>query len=287
MAVSKTKSISEEQPTGLTFLADKVVKLTRDIGTLVKSEQNKEQKYAYVSIDGYYELVAHRAAEMDLSWKTRLIEHKHIGNETSRSGNVSPLFLFVFAFDLYDSVGNEYLDFAILPVAQVLRGPQGTGSALSYADKLFMRTTFKVATKEGDGDEEKPAGNVGKPEVRSALDFGSPPKVEPEAPEAQQVKAGPAPAEEEARPAEQAQSTSEVKAANKVAMPSTQDWENVSKVFQMGIGTQETYKDLLGFWRDNAHVLDEMKKTAPAVYEELVKKFQEAGTARKAKEGIQ
>lgn len=124
------------------------------IKPLDKDDKNQHQGYKYTSIDTYYHEIPKVAAANGLWWNITEVEQP-VQIEVSvqkRGGEVaqSHAFLYRFRCSLYYGerpvVSNDY---TILHPAQ---GPQTTGSAMSYAEKLFMRTTFKVPTGEFDAD---------------------------------------------------------------------------------------------------------------------------------------
>jgi hypothetical protein len=118
-----------------------------EIGQLDKSEFNPHGKYRFVSIDAYYEKVATVAAAHGLTWIARVTNVAPFGDKGIR---------FEYRFDLLHRSGAVVNGFFEHPIIHPLQGAQTAGSALSYADKLFMRHAFKVRTGEGDADETSP-----------------------------------------------------------------------------------------------------------------------------------
>lgn len=141
-----------EQPADLMLAA--IQSTIRDVGHLAKTDENKYAKYNYVSIDDYYDKVARTALDHGLSW---IISEEKID---AREGYV----IFTYTFDIYhraqvadDGADSHVLDAVTFSVVHPIQGPQTAGSAASYAEKLFMRTVFKVRTGEPDADAVNPA----------------------------------------------------------------------------------------------------------------------------------
>lgn len=111
---------------------------------LEKTERNNHANYSYASIDDFYEIVAKTAAKKGLNWVGREIAHE-IKGETAAV---------TFSFRLYFKDGSVIDDFFQITIYHPLRGPQMSGSVASYADKVFMRQTYKVQTGEPDADHD-------------------------------------------------------------------------------------------------------------------------------------
>lgn len=135
---------------------DKIIRVSQSIGSLDKSERNPHAKYNYVPIDDFYKEVARKANAIGLSWAVREVDCVTAGSTPTRNGN-QPVFRFYYEFDMFDNEGNSVPSFSKLSILHPLQGPQTSGSAMSYAEKLMMRTTFKVVTGEKDADAVDPA----------------------------------------------------------------------------------------------------------------------------------
>lgn len=115
---------------------------------LIHDANNPHQKYNYASIDKYYEVVVPVCVTFGLTWRAR-----ETGWEL-RQVNDKQLVILKLSFDVF--VGDAAcMDYMKITVPGPLVGPQTTGQLYSYADKVFMRVAFGVATGEADGDSIK------------------------------------------------------------------------------------------------------------------------------------
>jgi len=109
---------------------------------LVKNMSNEFAKFKYVPIDGYYAAIPPLALKHGLFWRCRETE---VGGE-------GKTFKFQYSFDLIHEGGATVEGYDIVTIYHPAQGAQSSGSARSYADKLFMRTAFKCVTGEKDSE---------------------------------------------------------------------------------------------------------------------------------------
>jgi hypothetical protein len=109
---------------------------------LVKDMSNEFAKFKYVPIDSYYAAIPPLALKHGLFWRCRETE---VGGE-------GKTFKFQYAFDLIHEGGATVEGYDIVTIYHPAQGAQSSGSARSYADKLFMRTAFKCVTGEKDSE---------------------------------------------------------------------------------------------------------------------------------------
>jgi hypothetical protein len=109
---------------------------------LVKDMQNEFAKFKYVPIDSYYAAIPPLALKHGLFWRCKEIE---VGGE-------GKTFKFQYSFDLIHEGGATVEGYDIVTIYHPAQGAQSSGSARSYADKLFMRTAFKCVTGERDSE---------------------------------------------------------------------------------------------------------------------------------------
>jgi hypothetical protein len=109
---------------------------------LVKDMSNEFAKFKYVPIDSYYAAIPPLALQHGLFWRCRETE---VGGE-------GKTFKFQYAFDLIHEGGATVEGYDIVTIYHPAQGAQSSGSARSYADKLFMRTAFKCVTGEKDSE---------------------------------------------------------------------------------------------------------------------------------------
>jgi len=133
-----------------TKLAKSIVALALEIEPLKKESRNDDAKFNFVSIDEYYAKVAHFAMSKGIYWTLSELDSEPHGEYVYTTYNI----------ELYDTEHNlSDENFCVLSVAHPFQGAQTSGSSLSYAEKAFMRTAFKIVTGEPDGDHfAKPKG---------------------------------------------------------------------------------------------------------------------------------
>ncbi len=126
-------------------------------GTLSKDSFNPHGRYNYVPIDTYYEKIVPLACEAGLIWRCRETGWEMFSVTTDKGDR--QYIRGTYHFDLYaDDAGVS--DYMKITVVSALTGPQTAGQMFSYADKVFMRVTFSVATGESDGDDLAPADAI-------------------------------------------------------------------------------------------------------------------------------
>ena len=135
-AVKEKKSNSQ--------IVQAIIKTSLEIGKLAKAEQNKFDKYNFVSIDKFLEATGPALAKNGLIIQMEEDDCQRI----ERGGK--PWLQFVFEFTVMHASG-ESLPASRRTVHDPLPGPQSTGSAKSYALKQFMRGLFQITT--GDKDD--------------------------------------------------------------------------------------------------------------------------------------
>lgn len=124
-------------------LAKSMLALAQLIEPLKKESRNDDAKFNFVSIDEYYAKVAHFAMSKGIYWTLSELHSEPQGEYVYTTYNI----------ELYDTEHNlSDENFCVLSVAHPFQGAQTSGSSLSYAEKAFMRTAFKIVTGEPDGD---------------------------------------------------------------------------------------------------------------------------------------
>ena len=109
---------------------------------LVKDMSNEFAKFKYVPIDSYYAAIPPLALKHGLFWRCR-------ETEVNAEGKT---FKFCYSFDLFHESGATVEGYVVVTIFHPAQGAQSSGSARSYADKLFMRTAFKCVTGEKDSE---------------------------------------------------------------------------------------------------------------------------------------
>ena len=118
------------------IITEAIINASSKMPTLGKHERNAYGKYDFVSIDQYYEKIPAIVAEAGLFWRVREEAFQIAGDKI----------IYTFAFDLFHKDGTILPSYGRITVIHPIQGAQTAGSALSYAEKIFMRTTFKIVT---------------------------------------------------------------------------------------------------------------------------------------------
>lgn len=136
-------------------LAKKIAEVSGLIPSLKKGTRNNEAGFSYVSIDDYYDQVASILRDNGLIWT--ITEN---GCEFVKLDEWYAKFTYLFnLFDIDDTSGVDIDGCTVLSrwpseisLIHPLQDAQTTGSAMSYAEKIYLRTMFKVVTGEADAD---------------------------------------------------------------------------------------------------------------------------------------
>lgn len=126
-----------------TKLAKSIVALALEIEPLKKESRNDDAKFNFVSIDEYYAKVARLAMQRGIYWTLSELHSEPHGEYVHTLYNIE-------LYDVEHNLADE--SFCTLSVQHPFQGAQTSGSSLSYAEKAFMRTAFKIVTGEPDGD---------------------------------------------------------------------------------------------------------------------------------------
>lgn len=133
-----------------TEIIDAIHSLRSKMKRMGHDADNAHASYGYVSIDKYYEHVAKMITAEGLVWRVR--EHNYeivIGTTGKANAKVT------YKYDLYKG-SSSMEDYTQVTILLPITGAQTTGSAVSYAEKVFMRTLGCVPTGEEDADAHAP-----------------------------------------------------------------------------------------------------------------------------------
>lgn len=109
--------------------------------SLAADDRNQEGGWSFVSIDKYYDTAARALRREGLTWSVTATNLQQIG----------PVWVWTLLFTLRADDGQEQF-VSVIPVTHEYDGPQTTGKAFSYGEKIFMRTLLKAVTGEPDAD---------------------------------------------------------------------------------------------------------------------------------------
>lgn len=151
---------SGNHPTMPPEIAKSVVSVMKQVKQLGVDENNKFGGYKYVSVDKFFDSIGRLMAEADifvlLHETSSEVAQKEAVDDRGHTKKSNWLTCGYDVF-LYHSSGAEYG-----PIHRTIQvaatGPQSYGSAMSYAEKYFLRSLFKVPTGEQDADAEPQQG---------------------------------------------------------------------------------------------------------------------------------
>ena len=141
-------------------IAKAVIAVKKQIKALGKDQENKFARFKYVSVDKFYEVVGPMMAEAGLFTIVDEVSCAVEKRETqSDQGQIKASIWLTAQYDLtlFHESGAGYgpIHRAITVAAT---GPQAFGSGMSYVEKYFLRSLFKIPTGEEDADAESQDG---------------------------------------------------------------------------------------------------------------------------------
>jgi len=245
-------------------IAAAMIKITQSVPQMGKADRNQFAKYNYVSIDKYYETVAKLAAANGIGWQAYEIENKVLP-DVGKDGALS----ISYVFDLYHESGDIVTAFAAFTVIHPIQGAQTAGSALSYAEKLFMRSAFKVVTGEDDADATNPEDL--RRTTKAATDPNA--KVVKEAfPDAKVVEVRKKPDEGSIAP-DPSPEVAVISHLNKHQHPiikhEARDWDAIAGVLIRSVNGSTELEHVMTLWKDNTGVIEKMKDANQPLHEEV------------------
>lgn len=147
-------------------IAASIIKVKKQVKQLGQDGNNSFAKFRYVSVDKFYDVIGRLMADAGLFVVT---DETNITAETRETqtdnGAVKRSVWITATYELYlfHETGEQYG-----PVHRTIMvpatGPQAFGSGMSYVEKYFLRSLFKVPTGEEDADAAEqtgvPSGNA-------------------------------------------------------------------------------------------------------------------------------
>lgn len=238
-------------------IIEAVIKTGLDVPSLSKDETNKHGGFSYVGIDDFYEKVAKVALANGITWKAREIDVEVI--EVMGSKGPTNALMATYRFDMMHLSGEMMLDYFGITIMHPLQGAQTAGSAMSYAEKQFMREVFKVVTGEADADATDNRAFEADP-------FSMAPTPKPSPP---------------AKFVTPTVSLEHVADAIKLVNESG-DAPSMEKLTLDFLPVAKTEKHLNDFWTKNADELKNMKEKDPPAYNRVLAAFKARKTELKA-----
>ena len=133
-------------------IANALFQIQSQIGTLGYDSNNEFAKYKYVSIDKYYEKLRPLLNDAGL-----MIIPDEVHNEISEDRKI---FKATYQFTILHKDGAVWTYPIRRTIALPFTGAQSCGSALSYAEKIAMRTIFKINSGERDDADMLEQGDM-------------------------------------------------------------------------------------------------------------------------------
>ena len=159
-----------------------------------------------------------------------------------------------------------------------IQGAQTAGSALSYADKLFMRSAFKVVTGESDADASDPDDLKIKEKVKEQPAVKEVLKAFPDA-EITDVRQKSANAPD---PSPEVAVTERIDEDGfNVFKHDATDYATIAKIFVRVVPTVATQDELRKFWTINMGVIERMQAEAPKIHAKVKDEFTKRRAALK------
>lgn len=141
-------------------IAASIIKVKKQVKQLGQDGNNSFAKFRYVSVDKFYDVIGRLMADAGLFVVT---DETNITAETRETqtdnGAVKRSVWITATYELYlfHETGEQYG-----PVHRTIMvpatGPQAFGSGMSYVEKYFLRSLFKVPTGEEDADAAEQTG---------------------------------------------------------------------------------------------------------------------------------
>ena len=249
-------------------VAEALAQTAEEVEPLFKGSENHFQNYKYVSIDDYYLQVPKHALRHGLTWTLREVDtgtFRMVGKKGEETA-----MRFTYAVDLVHVEGHYVKEYDRITVYHPAQGAQTSGSARSYADKMFMRSAFKIATGEvelREPDADATDSRKMNADVSIEDDW-------PDIDDLPEEKAKPEPKEEPVAddfdPTEALIEREEPGLGPVFKKPGTSDDASlIAEVFRQFAPTQPDVETLRRFWGVNKDALDVLKELDSKLYEAL------------------
>jgi hypothetical protein len=137
LTIVKIKGVKEMSPK----IANAIVSVQQSVQKYEQDKKNSYGKYNYLGIDGYYEKLRPLLNNANISI---------LCNEVSCDLVDSKYLKTTYEFSVLHKDGDYWESGIKRTVIVPYTGGQTCGSSLSYAEKFFLRTVFKIATGEID-----------------------------------------------------------------------------------------------------------------------------------------
>lgn len=126
-------------------IAEAINNVQSEIKRQATDKTNSYGNYKYLGIDGYYSMIRPLLVKNQIVILCNEIDCDLINNKYLKA---------TYEFSIVHSNGDVWESGIKRTVILPYTGGQSCGSSLSYAEKFFIRTTFKIDTGERDDTEE-------------------------------------------------------------------------------------------------------------------------------------
>jgi hypothetical protein len=240
-------------------IAAAMIKIAQAVPQLGKADRNQFAKYNYVSIDKYYDTIGRLAAANGIMWQAFEVE-----NSVLRDVGKDGALRITYSFDLYHENGDIIKSFAAFTILHPIQGAQTAGSALSYAEKLFMRSAFKVVTGESDADASDPDDLKIRPKADLVVPAGDKnvKTVTDAFPDAQVTDVRPAGGTSNAYASDPSPHVAVIDHLEPdgltILKKDASDWAAIKQVLEMGLVACKSPEHVKDLWTKNIGVIDRM-----------------------------
>jgi hypothetical protein len=146
-------------------IAKAIVKVMGEVKKLGKDADNKHGGYKYVSVDQFFDQIGalmHGAGIFVVVDETGCETAPREATDKYGNVKVSTWLTSHYDISIYHDSGAQFG-----PVKRTIQvqatGPQSYGSAISYVEKYFLRSLFKIPTGEQDADADAQEGLPAQP----------------------------------------------------------------------------------------------------------------------------
>lgn len=141
-------------------IAKAIVAVMGKVKQIGKDDENKFAKYAYVSVDKFFDQIGRLMADAGIFVVTdevsTVVEPREVVDDYGKVKK-STWLVCQYEIRIYHTSGACYGPLSRAVQVQA-SGPQAYGSAQSYIEKYFLRSLFKIPTGEADADAHAQEG---------------------------------------------------------------------------------------------------------------------------------
>jgi len=148
--------VAAEEPVAKSVNAEvfaAVEAIREEVGTLARDQRNSFGNFNFASIDQFYQKVVPIAAKHGIQWIAHNCNPRPIEITGGKNADGDKAMLLTdVSVDLRYRDGTVIRGYMTFTLIHQIIGAQTSLSVISYADKAFMRSAFKIPTEEADQD---------------------------------------------------------------------------------------------------------------------------------------